>query len=391
MTYVDLAVGLGFFLFFIALVMGLSVERLVKTPTEATIEEYRESAMAMFQSFFSTAGTPGDWEDSSDAPSELGLVKTVYKIPITVEELGIAARTDEPVVVKLFFDDECSSSAWNDTVRAYDSSLAEHQYELVNPAVCSSQFLNESYIRFKVNISQGEEKTFYVFYSEDTGIPGPDHTMSYSTSSWIPSSGDSWSESTASWSQYVGGVAALQTSTTKMRGDASIEIDGAFSNDKLGLKYEPSSTSGVVNGWYIDSWIYVDDLSGVSSVDVSVSEVDDMITTSISSSSMESATWYHFEKNLTSSEWGDWTVFDASNGIDNITFHMVNTSADISRVLKVDEMHFGKRPLEVKSFPAEEETVIYSKKMSALNNLSYDQLRDVAGEEYQFRIEIIEG
>jgi hypothetical protein len=29
--------------------------------------------------------------------------------------------------------------------------------------------------------------------------------------------------------------------------------------------------------------------------------------------------------------------------------------------------------------------------MSALNNLTYDQLIDVAGEEYQFRIEIIEG
>ena len=392
MSYVDLAVSIGVFLFFMALVIGLSIQYFVKVPVGISIEEYREAAINMFERFFSTSGTPADWEDTDNVPSELGLTKSIYKIPITIEEPGTATRTDEPAIVNLVFDEDCSNISWNNTVRVYDSNLNEHEYELVNPVVCSSQFLNESYIRFKVNISQSEEKSFLVFYSEDNGIPGANYTVSYSTSSWVPSSGDSCSEATTSWSLYGGSSASPETnSTVKMRGAASVQINDTFDSKKLGLKYEPGSAiTSVSNGWYIDSWIYVDDLSSVASVNVSISENGDTIITSISSSSMSSGLWYHFEKNLSSSEWEDWSTFDASNGIDNITFYMVNSTADITRQLKVDEVHFELRPLVVKSFPEEIEGVIAMKKLNALNNLTYDQLRDVTGEDYKFRIEIVE-
>jgi len=392
MSYVDLAVSIGVFLFFMALVIGLSIQYFVKVPVGISIEEYREAAINMFERFFSTSGTPADWEDTDNVPSELGLTKSIYKIPITIEEPGTATRTDEPVIVNLVFDEDCSNISWNNTVRVYDSNLNEHEYELVNPVVCSSQFLNESYIRFKVNISQSEEKSFLVFYSEDNGIPGANYTVSYSTSSWVPSSGDSCSEATTSWSLYGGSSASPETnSTVKMRGAASVQINDTFDSKKLGLKYEPGSAiTSVSNGWYIDSWIYVDDLSSVASVNVSISENGDTIITSISSSSMSSGLWYHFEKNLSSSEWEDWSTFNASNGIDNITFYMVNSTADITRQLKVDEVHFELRPLVVKSFPEEIEGVIAMKKLNALNNLTYDQLRDVTGEDYKFRIEIVE-
>ncbi len=392
MSYVDLAVSIGFFLFFIALILGLSIRYFVKVPVEISIEEYRDAAINMFERFFSTSGTPADWEDTGNVPSELGLTKSIYKIPIIIEELGTAARTNEPVIANLVFDEECSNITWNNTVRVYDSNLNEYEYELVNPVNCSGQFLNESYIRFKVNISQGEEKSFLVFYSEDSGVPGANYTMTYSTSSWVSSSGDSWSEATTSWSRYGGSSASPETnSTVKMRGAASVQIKDTFDSKKLGLKYEPGSAiTGVSNGWYIDSWIYVDDLSGISSVNVSISESDDTITTSISSSSMSNAIWYHFEKNLSSSEWEDWSTFDASNYIYNITFYMVNSTAGITRQLKVDEVHFELPPLVVKPFPEKIEDVISMKKLNALNNLTYDQLRDVTGEDYKFRIEIVE-
>jgi hypothetical protein len=390
MSYVDLAIGLAFFLFFLSLVLILAIQQFVEIPTELTIEEFRERAVVLFEEFFSTMGVPGDWEDSEAAPSELGLATIIYRIPITVKERGTSDRTDEPVVVRLFFDDECLNNAWNDTMRVYDSNLTEHKYELVNPVFCSGQLLNESYIRFKANVSQSQEEVFYVYYSDDNEIPGPIFTINFSTDGWMPPGGDIWSESITFWSRHGGDSVTAQTSTTKMRGIVSIEIQDIFDNEKLGLKYDPaSSIVGISNGWYIDAWIYVDDLAGISAVNVSISDGSDTIVSSISSSSMDSAAWYHFERNLTSSQWESWTTFDASNGIDNIIFYMVNSSAGLTRQMRVDEVHFELEPMDIKKFPEEEEIVISQKKIDALNNLTYSELRDVTGEDYRFRIEIV--
>lgn len=393
MSYVDLAIGLGFFLFFIAVVMGLSVQYFVKVPVEQSVEEYIEIATDMFERFFSSGGTPNNWEDSADAPSELGLVQSIYKISVTARELAGTVRTDEPLIVRVVFDEECSKNIWNNTIRVYNSTLYEHEYEFVDSINCSGQYLNESYIRFEINISQNEEKLFYVFYSDDTDIPAPNYTISYSTSSWTPLTGDTWTDTTSGWYIYGGsGVSPGDNETNKIMGTFSVQIKDTFSSaNVLGLRYQPTSPlTGVSNGLYMDSWIYVDDLTGVSSVNITISEGNDMIMSSIDSSSMDNGVWYHFEKNLTSSEWEDWSSFDASNEIDNITFYMVNSSAGITRQLNVDEVHFEVRPLSIKTFPEEREEVISSKKVSALNNLTYSQLRDVTGEDYRFRVEIIE-
>jgi len=396
MSYVDLAVGLGFFLFFLAIVLMISIQHFVQTPAATKVEEYRDAAVNFFNKFFGTEGSPKNWEDTGQAPSELGLRAVLYKIPITVEEKGVAARLNEPVTLKLTFDDECSNKTWNNSLRLYNASLNETRYELVNPVLCSSQdqFLNESYIRFKVNISQSEKKTFYLYFVNDSGIPAPNYTISYSTSSWVPNSGDDWTETTDSvWSRYGGSIGSAETnSTVKMRGSTSIQINGTFDNNKLGLIYNPASAiNGVSNGWYLDAWIYVDDLSGLSGVNVSASDGSDEIISSISSGSMANGQWYHFEQNLSSSDWDGWNTFNASNGIDYVTFYMTNSTAGIARSLKVDEVHFEQRPLEIKSFPEEREVVVSKKKVNAMNNLTYDQLRDILGEDYRFRIEITGG
>jgi hypothetical protein len=57
--------------------------------------------------------------------------------------------------------------------------------------------------------------------------------------------------------------------------------------------------------------------------------------------------------------------------------------------MRVDEVHFELEPMDIKKFPEEEEIVISQKKIDALNNLTYSELRDVTGEDYRFRIEIV--
>jgi hypothetical protein len=364
-------------------------------PAASTIEQYREAAVNLFNKFFGAEGTPTNWETTGQAPSELGLSIVVYKIPITVEERGGVARQNEPVTVELTFDDECTNKTLNNTLRLYNSSLNEVQYELVNPVVCSGQYLNESYLRFNVNMSQNEKKVFNLYFVNDSTIPATNYTMPYttlySTSAWVPNSGDDWTDSVTFWSRYGGAVGSVETnSTTKIRGSASVQINGTFDNDTLGLIYNPTGAiTGVSNGWYLDAWVYVDNIDSISSVNILLNDGSDNITTNISNSSLTSNTWYHFEHNISSSDWDGWGTFDASNGIDYIAFYMVNYTSGLARNLKVDEVHFERKSLEIQSFPEQREVVVSKKKVNALSNLTYDELKEVIGEDYKFRIEII--
>jgi|GEM_PF-4789304 len=393
MGYVDMAVGTAFFLFFLAMVLLITIQHFVKYPAVITVQEYRDKAIDMFEQFFTKLGIPSNWEDSGVAPAELGLIVKVHVRPILLREVSNISRENEPVIVNLLFDEDCEDLAWNNTVRLYTSDLKEVGYEFVNPKMCpTSQFLNESYIRFNVSMSEYEEKTLFAYYYDDDSIPAPNYTITYSTTGWVPSDGDSWSESITYWDRYGGSTGSPETnSSTKMRGDYSIRVRGTFDNKTLGLNYDPmSNITGVANGWYIDSWIYLDDTSGVSAVNVSIKDASETIVTTIDISNFINGEWYHFERELDSTKWDSWVSFNASDGIDSISFYMINSTSGITRELRVDEVHFELEPLDVAIYPEEFENVVSSKKISALTSLSYEDLKRILGEDYRFRIEIID-
>jgi hypothetical protein len=162
-----------------------------------------------------------------------------------------------------------------------------------------------------------------------------------------------------------------------------------FDSSKLGILYDPTSAiTGVSNGRWLDAWVYVDDVSGISAVNAVMNDGTDEITTSVSAAQLESAQWYHFQKNITSGDWSGWSTFDAANGIDYVGLYISNSTPVSTRNFKIDGVHFGLRPLAVTAFPAEREIVISRKKVDAMNNMTYSDLRDVLGEDYRFRIEI---
>jgi hypothetical protein len=210
-----------------------------------------------------------------------------------------------------------------------------------------------------------------------------------STSSWSPSNGDSWSDSDSDWSEYGGtGTSVIKNSTDKWRGTYSIQIKDTFdSSSTAGLTYSPTPAIDASGYPYIDAWIYVDDISSLS-VNVSMSNGTDTIYTTIGD--ISGGQWYHFEKEISSSNFDGWESFNISY-IDHVRFYMVNSTPEITRSILVDEFHFELQPLSVDVYPAQNISVVSGKKVSALNNFTFDELQKVLGEDYKFRVEITEG
>lgn len=389
MSYVDVAVGLGFFLFFLALVLMLSIQHFSQSPASTQISEYSDTAMQLFAQFFGTSGTPSDWEVSGQAPSQLGLTTTVHKLTITVGEGGIAARVNEPVIADVTFDDACTGSAWNTTARLYDSDMNPVPYQMIDPVACSANLLNMSYISFNANVPLGDTAEYYLFYSNDSSIAAPTYASSSSYSSWTPASGDSWTEGTSSWSVLGGNAAVLHAdAATHLIGNYSVSVDGGFDATKLGLTYNPGGVfSGTSEGTYLDMWLYVNDTSSISSVTALMNDGTSNVTYLLPSSNLDPGQWYNLVLNITPSQWTGWSGFNAQS-IDYVSIYATNSTPGVNCSLKVDGLHFGPQPLNITTFPEEDQTVISKSKVSALNNLSYGDVLSALGQDYNFRIQI---
>jgi hypothetical protein len=166
-------------------------------------------------------------------------------------------------------------------------------------------------------------------------------------------------------------------------GSYSISLTDTFSSGSAaGLEYNPASLISASNYPYISAWIHVDSLASTS-VNVSVNNGTDTVYASIDD--MEAGSWYYFRKDMTSM---DGVPGFNHTSIDYVRFYMVNSTAAISRTITVDGVHFEMEPLDADVYPAQNVSVVSGKKVSALSNFTFDELKKVLGEDYKFRVEI---
>lgn len=392
MSYIDFAIAVSVFVIFFALVIIVATNYFSNLSSLNKREEYKQIAANYFNQIFTKKGTPGNWEDDpNNAPVELGLADFIYQTPLLVGESGNLSRSSEPATVRIVFDEDCISKAWNNTLRIYDEDNNETVYELSNAEFCSSQYLKQANVTWAVNLSRNEEIRYYAYYSTNDDITGPGYTTSFSTSDWVPNNGDSYTESTTDWSRYGGasGSPALDTGD-KIKGTGSINITGIFNSSQLGMKYDPTSLiTGVDNDWYLDAWIKVDTTSGLNGAKFLVKDDNETINIDILSN-MTSNTWYHFLVQLNSAAgWSNWVTFNATKGIDYVIVEATNSSSALTRTIKVDNLLFRKKPLDLTVFPEKRLESISSTKLDALKNKSVDEIKKTIGEDYKVRIEVV--
>ncbi len=392
MNYIDLAIGTSIFLFFFVLVLVFSTNYFSNLSGLTKISEFRTVSKNLFEIFFEGKGVPEDWDENLIIPVQLGLVDDLYAVPILVEETSNSSRVNEPFSLHVTFDENCQNKTWNTTIRMYDENNNELNIRISNVTFCIEQFLKEGDIAWEINVSANKTKNYYLYYSSDKNIASPNYPpLIYNTTSWIPSDGDIWTETTTDWSSYSGSEEVINDTIIKKRGNSSVSLTGNFSSNSCGLRFDPSNNiNGISNEWYVDVWLYIDNKTNLSIyfyiTDANLAQIYINLTDNISSS-----TWYHLVKKLDpTSGWETNGQFNASTGIDQITFHADNSSVILERTFKVDGLHFKKKPLIVKTFPEEKISVISYKKLNALGNMSYENVRKTIGENYKFRIEVNE-
>jgi hypothetical protein len=393
MSQIDFAVAVSLFLFFFTAVIVFTTNYFSRYSGLTKTPELRPVAESLFNVLLKKKGIPENWNlNYSISPVKLGLMQDVYMVPITVKEDMGSSRTNEPITARITFDENCQNKSWNTSVRLYDENDNQVNIEISNTTFCgNNQYLNVSNVTWDVNISASQTKKYYLYYSPDQNVTDPNYiALDYSTSSWIPNDRDSWTETTSDWSRYGGSSGTVTNDTVnKVRGTRSVNITGNFSATALGLRYNQSANiTGVSNGWYVDAWIYIDNKNNLRAINITINDNNESIFVNISDY-ITNGVWYHFEKELSSTAgWTNWTAFNASNGIDYVDFYLINDSVDLTRTLKIDGLHFKKKPLTVKTFPEEHVEAISYNKFNTMRNLSYDELKKTIGENYKLSVKI---
>ena len=178
-SQIDFAIAVGMFIVFIAVVIIYITNIIGSYQTLFINSELRTVSEDLFNTFFSGKGVPSDWEDYNVSPVKIGLVTHLYRLPLIIYEGNGTVRNNVSINVSVTFDSTCGKTAWNNTVRVYDSSNALIPLQLYNQTLCSSQFLTSADVVFNATIPENQHKTFFVYYSDDKNITGSDYALDF--------------------------------------------------------------------------------------------------------------------------------------------------------------------------------------------------------------------
>jgi hypothetical protein len=372
---IEMTVAISIFIGFVAVMIAFAINYFSQAPFWGEIARYREKAISFIETI-SSKGWPEKWEEQNITPAQLGLSIDLYSVKVSVKEKSGYSRINEPVSVFVEFDPYCENKSWNNTVRVYDESFNEIPSFISYENFCSSQYLKEALITFFVNISANQEKNFQIFYSNDNTIIAPNYTKANLIAYWNFDEGSGTLAKDYSGNEKTGTL--YNGSIICSGGDCPNWVDGKFgkalkfdgSNDYVRVTPFSISEAKSIAYWKKNvtdlAWHHIVNSSGTIYVDGS--QASEKIFISFTSSEL--------------------IIGNSSDGV-----YYNGTLDEIriyNRALSTDEIITlnNSSPLSVKTFPAQEISAISQKKLQALRNLTYENLREALGEEYKFRIEI---
>jgi len=178
-SMIDFAISVGVFLSFLAVIIFFLISYLNNYFNLASLSELRTVSFDIYTGLFTGPGLPSNWENSTNLPLKVGLMSSLYKLPLNVTETNGTYRGQISINSTIIFDLSCQRKAWNTTIRVYNSSLSEIPSSIYNPIMCTSQYVNSSEIVFNVTLNANENKLFYVFYSPENYVTAQNYSVDY--------------------------------------------------------------------------------------------------------------------------------------------------------------------------------------------------------------------
>ena len=177
MVNIDLPIALSIFLVFFVTTIVFAVNYVSKIPSLNKIDEFRSKAQDLYTMMFESEGIPEDWEKTGTIPAFPGVMTSVRKIPILINETNSSDRIDETISINITFDEDCENKAWNNTVRIHGNDLNDVAFNLTEQDFCSSQFLKSANFTFIFNISANQTKKFEIYFSDEQNITASNNTI----------------------------------------------------------------------------------------------------------------------------------------------------------------------------------------------------------------------
>ncbi len=142
------------------------------SPNDKTLE-LQSSAEGIEKFLFGSAGIPANWENYNYAPVRVGLETKIQRISISAAEKGGVNHTFEESDMHIIFDRNCLNTTYNNSIRLYDQFMNETNFRIYNYTECAanSGFLKEANINFLFNMTGNKSSIFRVYYTNNTATP----------------------------------------------------------------------------------------------------------------------------------------------------------------------------------------------------------------------------
>lgn len=165
---VTFVVSIAIFILFISLILVSTINYFTRVPESAIILELRDKVNTLFNTLFGSRGV---------AISERMTVD-LFRVPILLEEKAGKNWTNEIVGVTVNFDEVCNrKQSWNNSVRVYDQQFVELPSKISYQEFCTSQWLNNSVVTFVINLTANQTKRVYVYSINNTNTIAPSHNI----------------------------------------------------------------------------------------------------------------------------------------------------------------------------------------------------------------------
>jgi len=436
---IDLIVAASIFLVFVSVTFFYILGYQKQTPQWQALVELRKKAMELTNEIL-TEGKPENWEKENVLPGKIGLTSSAFLIPIIVSDESGYERINEPVSIEVEFDVNCKNLAWKESVRIFDENFNEIPFKFVNQTFCSSGFLQKAILFFELNVSANSTRKIQVFFHNLTKIKSKEYSNFSNLVLWLKFD-EGYGNLAYDFSGNENNGILYDANNSNNDGNTIPQwVDGKFgkalSFDGVDDYVEISHTRNLEpEDITIIMWIYPTQWNHNPIATA-------LLTKRVSTEDGYFIFWYNTTNTL-NWDWGgnayrwntgylpsldNWSCLSfvrnssgrmffvngeliafTSNSGNNVTTGSVlrigmDTFQDqywykgiideikiYNRALTEEEIlsHY-QQPLSIKIFPKTQISLISFEKVEALRNISYELLKDVLKEGYDFRIEIYE-